>query len=100
MEHTFDAGGGGLAIRISGRMTHADYKGFRDILAHINQDKPSRIVFDLTRVEFVDSSALGMLLIVRDAAVQDSREVVLQGATGQVLKLIDIGKLRKYFTVE
>lgn len=100
MDHAFEAAGGGLAIRMSGRMTHADYKGFRDILARINQDGPSRIVFDLAKVEFVDSSALGMLLIVRDAAVQHRREVVLRGATGQVLKLIDIGKLRKYFTVE
>lgn len=100
MEHSFEGEGNGLAIRINGRMTHSDYKGFREILAHINQERPPRVVFDLAQVDFVDSSALGMLLIVRDAAVQDQREVVLRGATGQVLKLIDIGKLRKYFTVE
>lgn len=100
MDYAFDLGSGGLSILLDGRMTHGDYKGFRSILAKINEDKPQRVVFDLRNVSFVDSSALGMLLIIRDAAVQDKREVVLKGATGQVQTLINVGKLDKYFGIE
>ena len=100
MDYAFDVESGGLAVRLEGRMTHGDYKGFRCILARINEDKPPRVVFDLDRVSFVDSSALGMLLIIRDAAVQDKRDVVLKGANGQVQTLINVGKLDKYFTIE
>lgn len=100
MDYAFAGESGSLSVNLNGRMTHADYKGFREILARINQDKPNRICFDLSNVAFVDSSALGMLLIVRDAAVKEKHEVVLKGASGQVETLIQIGKLHKYFTIE
>ncbi|CAA7624725.1 MULTISPECIES: STAS domain-containing protein [Magnetospirillum] len=100
MDYAFEGRDKALTIHVSGRMTHSDYKGFRDILARINTDRPKITVFDLEKVEFVDSSALGMLLIVRDAAQQTETELVLKGASGQVAKLISISKLHKYFTLQ
>ncbi|MBI3444019.1 MAG: STAS domain-containing protein [Magnetospirillum sp.] len=100
MEHKFESRDGGLCVKVSGRMTHRDHKEFREILARINEIRPPRVVFDLAQVEFLDSSALGMLLIVRDAAVQQNHTVVLKGATGQVDKLMKIAKLHKYFEIE
>ena len=99
MEYACETKGNDFHIQVSGRMTHADHRGFRGILAGINEAAVSRIVFDLGHAEFMDSSALGMLLIVRDAAVQQQRQVVLKGAHGQVEKLIAIGKLHKYFEI-
>ena len=99
MEYACETKGNEFHIQVSGRMTHADHRGFRAILAGINEAGAGRIVFDLGKAEFLDSSALGMLLIVRDAAVQQQRVVVLKGAHGQVEKLIAIGKLHKYFEI-
>ena len=87
-------------VKVSGRMTHKDHKAFRDILGRINEAKPAKVIFDLAQVEFLDSSALGMLLIVRDATVQQNHTVVLQGASGQVDKLMKIAKLHKYFDIQ
>ncbi len=100
MDYAFEGGTQALTVQVAGRMTHSDYKGFRDILARITSERPACTVFDLSRVEFVDSSALGMLLIVRDAAQQSQTELVLKGASGQVAKLISISKLHKYFTLQ
>jgi len=99
MQYAFDSLGGTLQIRVTGRMTHADHKGFREILGRINEADAQRVVFDLTAVEFLDSSALGMLLIVRDASVQQKRAIVLKGASGQVENLMKIAKLHKYFEI-
>lgn len=99
MEYACETKGNEFHIQVGGRMTHADHRGFRGVLAAINEAASKRIVFDLGKAEFMDSSALGMLLIVRDAAVQQSRVVVLKGAQGQVEKLIAIGKLHKYFEI-
>lgn len=99
MDFACESKGNEFHIQVSGRMTHADHRGFRGILAGINETTADRIVFDLERAEFMDSSALGMLLIVRDAAVQQQRSVTLRGAQGQVEKLIAIGKLHKYFEI-
>jgi anti-anti-sigma factor len=100
MDYAFDSKDADLSVRLEGRMTHADYKGFREILARINQAEPRRVIFDLAQISFIDSSALGMLLIVRDAAVQAKRDVVLRGATGQAKALIGVGKLHNYFIIE
>ncbi len=81
-------------------MTHADHRQFRDILGRVNETQPRRVVFDLGHVEFIDSSALGMLLIVRDACVQQNRAIVLKNPTGQVEKLTKIAKLHKYFEMQ
>lgn len=99
MEYSCETRGHEYQVSVSGRMTHADHRGFRAILSGINEAGAQRIVFDLAKAEFLDSSALGMLLIVRDAAVQQQRVVVLKGASGQVEKLIAIGKLHKYFEI-
>lgn len=100
MQHSFNAHDNILQVQISGRMTHADHRSFREILARVNEVAPRRVVFDLAQVEFIDSSALGMLLIVRDACVQQNRTIVLKNPTGQVEKLAKIAKLHKYFEVE
>lgn len=99
MDYSCETRGNEYLVLVSGRMTHADHRGFRGILNAINEADAPRIVFDLSKAEFLDSSALGMLLIVRDAAVQQQRTVVLKGASGQVEKLIAIGKLHKYFEI-
>lgn len=99
MDYQCETAGQEHLIHIGGRMTHADHRGFRSILASITAAGCPRIVFDLARAEFMDSSALGMLLIVRDAASQQQHTVVLKGAHGQVKQLIEIGKLHKYFEI-
>jgi len=100
MQHSFEGKDGLVLVRISGRMTHADHKSFREILSRVNEANATKVVFDLAQVEFLDSSALGMLLIVRDASVQQNRAVVLRGASGQVEKLAKVAKLHKYFEIE
>lgn len=100
MQHSFNLHDTSLTVQISGRMTHADHKSFREILGRVNETNPRRVVFDLAKVEFLDSSALGMLLIVRDACVQGNRTIVLKNVTGQVEKLTKIAKLNKYFEIE
>jgi len=100
MQHSFKQIDNALQVQLSGRMTHADHRSFRDILTKVTQDNPRRVVFDLGHVEFIDSSALGMLLIVRDACLQQNRVIALKNATGQVEKLTKVAKLHKYFEVE
>jgi len=95
MQHSFNLHDLSLTVQISGRMTHADHKSFREILGRVNETNPRRVVFDLAKVEF-----LGMLLIVRDACVQENRTIVLKNVTGQVEKLTKIAKLSKYFEIE
>lgn len=55
--------GGLLAVRILGEIDHHSALGLRQgIDALIVENRPSRLIIDLSRVDFMDSSGLGLIL--------------------------------------
>ncbi|CAA6605909.1 Anti-sigma-factor antagonist [Rhodospirillaceae bacterium LM-1] len=100
MECTSQAIGGDLIFTLSGRMTFKDHKQFRNVLQDVSKNVYQRAIFDLNRLEFIDSFGVGMLLIVKDAAETRSKSVVLRKPQGQVEHMVQIAKLAKLFTVE
>lgn len=90
----------GKEIVLAGRLTFADHAGFRDLIALLNEASVKRFVFDLNKVEFVDSAALGMLLLARDTAAGRSIQVVLRGAKDQVKRIMEVARFDTLFTLE
>jgi anti-anti-sigma factor len=58
------------------------------------------MVFDLTGLEFVDSSGLGMLIIARDTAQKKQLEFTLRGARDNVRRLMEIAKFNRMFVMQ
>ena len=54
---------------------------------------------DLENVAYLDSSALGMLLMLRDKARTASRTVVLSQAKGSVRQVLEIANFAKLFSI-
>lgn len=100
MESKMQMVGGDLVFVLTGRMTFKDHKLFRDILNEVAKNVYQRAVFDLNSLEFIDSFGVGMLLIVKDAAENRSKSVILRRPQGQVEHMVQIAKLAKLFTVE
>lgn len=100
MEFAEQKQSGDLVFAMSGRMTFHDHKAFREILRKISEGHAQRIVIDLSGLEFIDSFGVGMLLIIKDAAEQKSRQIVLRRPAGQVDKMVKVAKLAKLFTIE
>jgi anti-anti-sigma factor len=100
MEFSQQKLGGDLVFAMSGRMTFSDHKAFREILRQVGSENFQRIVIDVSRLDFIDSFGIGMLLIVKDAAEQQSRPVVLRKPSGQVERLVQVAKLAKLFIIE
>ncbi|MEO5373756.1 MAG: STAS domain-containing protein [Alphaproteobacteria bacterium] len=90
----------GREIAINGRMTFADHNAMRDIIATFEAAGLKKIVFDLSGVEFIDSAALGMLLLARETAISRQAHVVLRGARDQARRIMAVAKFDKLFTVE
>jgi anti-anti-sigma factor len=59
----------------------------------------SQIQVDLGGVDYLDSSALGMLLMLRDKAKGAGKEVSLANARGSVKQVIEIANFGKLFTI-
>ncbi|MBF0354801.1 MAG: STAS domain-containing protein [Alphaproteobacteria bacterium] len=100
MEFSTQSQGADMVFVLTGRMTFKDHKLFREILLDVAKKTFQRAVFDLNRLDFIDSFGVGMLLIVKDAAENRSKSVVLRKPQGQVEHMVQIAKLAKLFTIE
>ncbi|PIR39300.1 MAG: hypothetical protein COV35_01935 [Alphaproteobacteria bacterium CG11_big_fil_rev_8_21_14_0_20_39_49] len=74
MEYLKTINGDVCDIKMQGKFTFADHKNFKDVIGVFNDNKLSRIEINLDQVEFVDSAALGLLLLVRDEAKKQIRQ--------------------------
>jgi anti-anti-sigma factor len=83
----------GKVVALSGRITSRDYESFKQLLALFDEGGIPRIVFDFSNVDFLDSTALGMVLMVRDKAQAKGVAFSMRGIKGQVKRLMDVVKL-------
>jgi anti-anti-sigma factor len=58
------------------------------------------IVLDFNQVDYLDSSALGMLLLLREKAEAAGKKVKLAHLSGSVQQVIEIANFGKLFTIE
>ena len=56
-------------------------------------------LIDLAGVDYLDSSALGMLLLLRDRAAAASKAVSLENCRGNVRQVLDIANFGKLFKI-
>ena len=84
-------------IRIKGRFDSARRAEFR--AAYAEAPANARFVVDLRETEYVDSAALGMLLMLRDHA-QDAARVTLTGARGPPEQVLTVANFHKLFRFE
>jgi anti-anti-sigma factor len=54
---------------------------------------------DLGKVEYLDSSALGMLLLLRERAENSRKRVMLSNCRGTVKQVLDIANFGKLFRI-
>lgn len=87
-------------LRLAGRFDFKAHREFRESVDSLLSQAGSRVLeVDLSDVSYLDSSALGMLLMLRDKAKSSSREVQLAGVKGSVRQVLDIANFSKLFTI-
>jgi anti-anti-sigma factor len=60
----------------------------------------THFVVDLSRAEYIDSSGLGMLLMLREHAGGDRSDVRIANATGEVRDILAISNFDRLFRVD
>lgn len=91
---------GTLDVSMRGKFTFGDHSAFREVLAKLSSADAQHIVFHMAQVEFVDSAALGMLLLAHDEAEKLNKKIVISGAMGQVRKMFEMAKFNSLFNME
>jgi anti-anti-sigma factor len=86
-----------LTISISGRFDFASHQDFRN--AYENRLNVRKYVVDLKGANYLDSSALGMLLLLRDHAGGERSQIRLVNGSADVVKILAISNFNKLFTI-
>jgi anti-anti-sigma factor len=93
------ADGKELTITVQGRFDFSALQQFRNAYEKVNP-KPKTYVIDLKESEYLDSSALGMLLALRDYGGGDEANIRILNSNTDIKKILVITKLDELFKVE
>ncbi|MGJ5181940.1 STAS domain-containing protein [Bradyrhizobium oligotrophicum] len=98
MQIQIDRAGGQVAM--SGEFTFTDHIPFKQLVIEIFAAPGDAVVIDLSKLDFIDSAGLGMLLLARDEANKSHRELILRRPVGQVKRMFTVTKFNTLFKVE
>ena len=100
MQITVTKEGVKAVVKLSGRFDFNAHRDFRTAYEPLVTDGGvNSIVVDLSGVDYRDSSALGMLLMLRDKLGGVNKEVTLAGVKGNVKQVLDIANFGKLFKI-
>ncbi len=99
IETRLDSASKTLTINISGRFDFAVHQQFRKATEQASTGV-TNVMVDMTKVDYMDSSALGMLLVLRDKVGENKSAVHIKGAKLEVKKILEIANFDKLFTLE
>lgn len=87
-----------LTISVQGRFDFSSLQLFRSSYEKITP-KPNKFIIDLHDSDYLDSSALGMLLALRDYAGGDNANISIINCNPDIKKILVVTKLDELFSV-
>ncbi len=91
---------GKAKLVLSGRFDFNSHREFRSGCDEaMNSPKINEIEIDLGGVDYLDSSALGMLLLLRERAVASNKKLALANCRGTVKQVLDVANFSQLFTI-
>jgi anti-anti-sigma factor len=96
---TLSAENNSLIINIEGRFDFSAHQAFRRAYETVST-KPDVYVLDMNNTAYLDSSALGMLLLLRDYAGGDGADISIVNCNEDVKKILSISNFEQLFTIK
>ena len=92
---------GRARLALKGRFDFTCHRGFKQAYEDAFSGGDTReVVVDMREVEYLDSSALGMLLLLRDKGKALSKPVSLANCAGSVRDVLRVANFDKLFTLQ
>ncbi len=99
MQYTQKTSDGICTISMDGQFTFSDNMAFRAITEEIAKHSISQVNLDVSNLDYVDSAALGMFLLLREFAQKRHINLTLIGPQGQVKKVFDVSRFDQLFKI-
>ena len=89
-----------VTVRLQGELDYAMIETCLPVLAEVKQITAARYVADVSDLSAIDSSGLGMLISLRNAAVKAAATFHIRGARGQVAETLKLTRFEVLATLE
>lgn len=76
-------------VILTGRFTGQDMDNLRQVIAAVKDGNRRHCLLDLTGLEFLDSAAVGMLLVLNGEAASAGKHLAMLVGGGQVLRIVE-----------
>ncbi|NMP31382.1 STAS domain-containing protein [Thalassotalea sp. M1531] len=88
-----------LTIAIDDRFDFSLHQLFRDSYSGA-EETGTVFTLDLSKTSYMDSSALGMILLLKDHAEKVSGKVIIKNPSDSVAKILEIAQFHRLMTIE
>lgn len=95
---TLSQDGKSMTIKVNGRFDFHIHEAFRQAYQKLEKAN-SNYVVDMGSTEYMDSSALGMLLMLREYAGGDKSEVRIENCRDEIKEILNIANFHKLFSI-
>ncbi len=91
---------GQLTVKIRGELEYSAIEACLPLMAEFKQSEAKKFVAELSGLEFIDSSGLGILISIRNSAQKTGAEFVIRGAKDQVAQALQTTRFDILATLE
>ncbi len=100
IQSSVSSDGATLTIAIDGRFDATSLDDFRRSYENVDAGKVGLYEVDLKDTVHLDSSALGMLLVLRDFAGGDQANIAIKNCSPEVKKIFSISSFTQLFDIQ
>jgi len=98
--HHVSQDGKRIDIKINGDFCYHLSQSFREAYRHADVVEKACYHIDLSETTYLDSAALGMLLLLREHAKNHAGSVVLENPAGQVVSILKSANFEQLFRIQ
>jgi anti-anti-sigma factor len=99
MSVSCNVSGNVVNISVAGRFDFGSHKEFREAYRNAPEGSENKYIIDMSATEYVDSSALGMMLLLREHAGGDQADVSINGCRKEVKDILIVSNFDKLFNI-
>ena len=87
-----------VTIKIDGRFDFGLHHDFRDAYRSANEGG-TQFILDMAKTDYMDSSALGMILLLKEHAGTLGGDIKIINTTSEIKNILEIANFDKLFSV-
>ncbi len=91
--------GNKIVITLSGKIYVDEATEIRENIIPFIERGRNEFLFNMTNVEYIDSSGLGVLVAIQKKSQQKGGGVTIEGLRGDVREIFDLTRLTKVFEI-